>query len=89
MPEESSSSMQQHEDMVNDNLGRIAKNIARNYARNSKRASNASDTAARVQFENAETVTAMLRQSVSPRIAQKANQSLIDQVIDNKQKKSM
>ena len=75
--------------MVNDNLGRIAKNIARNYAKNSKRASNDSNNAARVQFENAETVTAMLRQSMSPRNAQRANQSLVDQVIDNKQKKSM
>lgn len=75
--------------MVNDNLGRIAKNIARNYAKNSKRASNASDNAARVKFSNAETVSAMLRQSMSPRNAQKANQSLTDQVIDNKQKKSM
>ena len=75
--------------MVNDNLGRIAKNIARNYARNSKRASNDSNNAARVQFENAETVTAMLRQSMSPRNAQRASQSLVDQVIDGKQKKSM
>ena len=33
--ENSESSMQQHESMVNDNLGRIAKNIARNFANNS------------------------------------------------------
>lgn len=37
--EEESSSQQQHENMMNDNLGRIAKNIARNYAKNSKRMS--------------------------------------------------
>ena len=33
--ESSQSSMQQHENMVNDNLGRIARNIARNFANNS------------------------------------------------------
>ena len=75
--------------MVNDNLGRIAKNIARNYTKNSKRASNDSNNTARVKFENAETVSIMLRQSMSPKNAQKVNQSLVDQVIDNKQKKSM
>ena len=33
---EDSSSMQQHENIVNDNLGQIAKNIAKNFAKTSK-----------------------------------------------------
>lgn len=41
--EEESSSQQQHESMMNDNLGRIAKNIARNFAKNSKRMSSGSN----------------------------------------------
>ena len=79
--------------MVNDNLGRIAKNIARNYAKNSKRASNDSNnpnqggSGATVKFENAKMVTELLRQSMSPRNDQSANQSFVDEINDGKQKK--
>lgn len=44
---EESSSQQHHEDLMNDNLGQIAKNIANNFAKNSKRISSGSNNQAR------------------------------------------